>query len=99
MDPPVEDVSEEEGVGDEEDDVAGEVEEEVSLDRAPLEVEVGLHDGVEEHLARRRALLEVQHVLQHADLAFLATAAVLWTKVTQVRLSILHRIKHIVMWQ
>ena len=62
------------------------------------EVEVGLHDGVEEHLARRR-LLEVQHVLQHADLAFLPTAAVLWTKVSQVRLSILHRIKHIVMWQ
>ena len=78
MDRPVEDVSEEEGVGDEEDDVAGEVEEEVALDAAPLEVEVGLHDGVEEHLARRRAL-EVQHVLQHADLV-LAAAAVLWAK-------------------
>ena len=83
MDPPVEDVSEEEGVGDEEDDVAGEVEEEVALDRAPLEVEVGLHDGVEEHLARRRTALEVKHVLQHADLV-LAAAAVLWTKGSQL---------------
>ena len=80
---PVKDVPQEHGVRDEEDDVAGEVEEEVALDPAPLEVQVGLHDGVEENLPRRRAL-EVQHVLEHADLV-LAAAAVLQIRIAMSR--------------
>ena len=77
---PVEYVAEEQGVGDEEDDVAREVKEEVALHPPPLEVEIGLHDGVEEHLARRCAL-EVEHVLQDAVLV-LAAAAVLQVQMT-----------------
>ena len=73
---PVEYVAQEHGVGDEEDDVAGKVEEEVALHPPPLEVQVGLHDGVEEDLLGRRAL-EVQHVLEDADLV-LAAVAVLY---------------------
>ena len=62
---PVEYVGHEEGVEEEEEDVAGEVEEEQALHAPPLELQVRLHHGVKQQLARRRAL-EVQHVLQDA---------------------------------